>query len=395
VHKYAAGDGTEVTTGGWPELATTKAFDEKGSSPLTIATASSGATHLYVTHAGYPGDNGDYQGHVTAISLSDGSQHVFNAVCSNQTVHFVETPGTPDCSQVQAAIWARAGVVYHSTLDRIFLVTGNGTFDPTHSFWGDTVFKLNPDGTGAGGAPLDSYTPTTFQQLQNADLDLGSTAPAILPTPAQSTVVHLALQSGKDAILRLLNLDNLSGQGGPGHTGGSIGTDIPVPQGGEVVTAPAVWVNPGDGSTWAFVGNSNGVAGLKLVIDASGNPSLSAVWHITVGTSSPLVANGILYVASTDNNVRALAPTTGAQLWQGAIGGIHWESPVIANGTLYITDESGFLSAFRSTASVPAMPQVGTGILGGVLCISALRFLKRRRLPSSRPHPIQRHPRYD
>jgi len=60
---------------------------------------------------------------------------------------------------------------------------------------------------------------------------LGSTAPAILPTPANSVVRHLAVQGGKDALLRLINLDNLSGQGAPGHTDGEISQPIGVPQG--------------------------------------------------------------------------------------------------------------------------------------------------------------------
>ena len=56
------------------------------------------------------------------------------------------------------------------------------TFAPAAFGWGDTVFALNPDGTGAGGGPpVDSYTPTNYQALQNTDADLGSTAPAVLP----------------------------------------------------------------------------------------------------------------------------------------------------------------------------------------------------------------------
>jgi hypothetical protein len=51
---------------------------------------------------------------------------------------------------------------------------------------------------------------------------------------------------------RLINLANLSGQGGPGHTGGEIGSIISVPQGPGVLTQPAVWVNPSDGATWTL-----------------------------------------------------------------------------------------------------------------------------------------------
>src|SRR4051812_14870556 len=64
VHKYVAGTGAEITGGGWPELASRKPFDEKGSAALALVT-SRGASYLFVPNGGYPGDGGDYQGHVT------------------------------------------------------------------------------------------------------------------------------------------------------------------------------------------------------------------------------------------------------------------------------------------------------------------------------------------
>ena len=364
-HKYNVGDGAEVKTGGWPELTTLKGVDEKGSSALTIATAKSGVSYLYVTHGGYPGDNGDYQGHVTAINLGDGTQRVFNANCSDLTIHFVEQGATSgggqnDCAQRQTAIWARAGVVYDGDTDKIYLATGNGPFDassatgPNHD-WGDTVFALHPDGTGTGanGDPLDSYTPSNYQDLQNGDTDIGSTAPAILPVPAASTVRRLAVQAGKDANLRLLNLDNLSGQGGPRHLGGEVGTVIGVPQGGEVLTAPAVWVDS-QGTTWVFVANDNGLSALTLNVN-NGTPSLREVWRHMGQRTSPIVANGVLYDAGS-GIIEALDPTTGQQLWHDdGIGGIHWESPIVANGVLYITDNNATLSAY-ALPTTPATP---------------------------------------
>jgi outer membrane protein assembly factor BamB len=353
VHKYQVADGTEIKTGGWPELATTKPFDEKGSSALSIATAKNGTSYLYVANGGYPGDRGDYQGHITAIDLSTGSQKVFNAACSDQTVHFVETPGTPDCPSLQTAIWARAAVVYDPALDKIFMATGNGNFDPVNHDWGDSVFSLNPDGTGANGDPLDSFTPTNFQHLQDADLDLGSTAPAILPAPNTSKVQDLAVQSGKDAKLRLLDLADLSGQGGPGHTGGEVGAVIDVPQGGQVLTAPVVWVNPADNATWVFVANSSGISGLKLNIAGDGTPYLSEQWQTGNGGTSPIVANGVLFYAAS-GRIRALAPLTGQELWgDSQIGGIHWESPIVANGELFITDQSGHLTMYALPVNGP------------------------------------------
>ena len=345
VHEYRVGDGTEVIGGGWPEVATIKGFNEKGSSALAFATDKSGTTYLYMANGGYLGDRGDYQGHVTAINLVDGSQNVFNANCSDQTVHLGLAPNPPSCSAAQSAIWARAGVVYDPGTNKIYMATGNGPFDPSQHDWGDSVLALAPNGTGSNGAPLDSYTPADHHQLNDEDLDLGSTAPAILPVPPGSAVQHLAVQGGKDAMLRLLNLDNLSGQGGPGNTGGEIGTPIYVPNGGSILTAPAVWVNPADHSTWVFVADYQHVTGLKLNFDSSGNPSLQVMWQNATGATSPIVANNVLYYAAS-GNIKAVNPTDGTELWSGTIGGIHWESPVVVNGALYITDEDAHLTAF-------------------------------------------------
>ena len=185
VHKYAVGSGAEVLSGGSPEVTTLKPFDEKGSPAISIATATNGTSYLYMANGGYPGDAGDYQGHVTTINLNTGAQAIFNAACSNQSVHFVEKPGTPDCADVQSAVWARPGVVYDAANNRIFFATGNGVFSPSAFDWGDTVLALNPDGASSAGSPLDTYTPANFQHLNDADLDLGSTAPAILERPAE------------------------------------------------------------------------------------------------------------------------------------------------------------------------------------------------------------------
>ena len=346
VHKYAVGDGVEIKTGGWPELTTLKRYDEKGSSALSIATAANGTSFFYVSHAGYPGDRGNYQGHVTVINLATGSQKVFNTLCSNQAVHFVDSRVTtgPDCyPNTMAAVWARPGVVYEPYHNRILLATGNGTFLPGSFMWGDTVISINPDGSSFGGNPQDSFTPANYQNLQSTDLDLGSTAPAILPA-APGKYPHLAVQGGKDGLLRLINLDQMGGQSGVGHIGGEV-FSMQLPMGGMLLTQPAVWVNPADNTTWIFVSNANGTSGLQLVINASGNPSLVQKW-ISAGGTSPLVANGVVFIARS-GQISALKAFSGTLLWSdNRIGSIHWESPIVVNGVVYITDQSGNLTAY-------------------------------------------------
>jgi outer membrane protein assembly factor BamB len=154
-------------------------------------------------------------------------------------------------------------------------------------------------------------------------------------------------------MLRLINLDNMSGHGGPGFTGGEV-FSMSVPQGNEVLTMPAVWINPSDQSTWVFVANGNGMSGLKLAIDHNtGNPSLQTQWSGGPSGSSPIVANGVLYLAG-NGGIYAFNPVTHAQLFHdGSIGGNHWESPIVADGVLYITDESGQLTAYTPNGIVP------------------------------------------
>ena len=400
VHKYRVGDGAEITGAGWPELITLKNDVEKGSSALAVATARDGTPYLYVTSSGYQGDFGDYQGHLTTINLLDGSQKVFNALCSQQSDHFVKAPATPDCSEKQAGIWGRAGVTYDLDTDLVYLATGNGLFDPQNHHWGNSVLALKPDGSGVNGDPIDSYTPENFDHLNDDDLDLGSTSPAILPAPPGSKINHLGLQSGKDSILRLLDLDNLSGKGGPGNTGGELAEPIPAPQGGMVRTAPAVWVNPADHSTWVFVATDSedgapplGLAAFTLKLDGNGNPYLALVWKNASGGTSPLIANGVLYYAG-NKRITALDPLTGKLLWDSTslhvfqlwrdtgIHEIHWESPIVANGLLFLPDNRGNLSAYGIDA-VDIQTRVGRYLLialGGVVLGSiGFRSLRRRK----------------
>ena len=358
VHKHQVGDGTEIQAAGWPEPVTTKNFDEKGSSALSMATAHDGVTYLYVVTAGYPGDpgdQGDYQGHVTAINLSDGTQHVFNALCSDQVdVHFVEPPHSPDCGDQQAGVWSRAGVVYDPATDRIYATTGNGDFNPGQHDWGDTVFALNPNGTGVNGSPLDSYTPSDHQYLQDNDLDLGSTTLALLPVQAQSNVRHLALQGGKDHSIHLIDLDNMSGHGGPGHVGGEVSPVWQAPIEGEMHTQPAVWVNPADGATWVFITTYSGVVAYRVDY-SSGTPYLDPVWTDDGGTS-PLVANNVLFYASDDTLV-ARDAGSGHLLWYSTqTMVVHWQSPVVINGIVYLADSGGHMNAYSLLAGAPHSP---------------------------------------
>ncbi len=234
------GDGTEITSGGWPELITLKTDFEKGASGLTIASAD-GTTYLVVVTDGYIGDGGDYQGHVTSINLSTGAQTCSTRCAATSPPSSPAEPAHP----TQSGIWGRGGAMYDAATGRVYIATGNGHFNANtggHN-WGDSVLALAPDGAAPAADCRATATRRRTSSSWTTDTDLGLVSPAILPAPAGSTVAHLGMQTGKDANLRLINLDNMSGAGAPAHVGGEMQL-LNVPQGGGGMREqPAMWVN--------------------------------------------------------------------------------------------------------------------------------------------------------
>ncbi len=343
VHKYAVVSGEEDVSGGWPVLVTRKPDVEKESAALSIATWR-GTSYLYVTFAGYPdpGDAGDYQGHVVAIRLPDAHTNTFNALCSHHNTVF----GYGDCGSVRAGVWARPGVVYNEADESVYVVTSNGSFTANAggTNWGDSILRLPGDLHPRHGKPLDSYTPEEFEVLDTEDLDLGSSGLALVARPGES-LPTLGVHAGKDSIIRVVDLRNLSGQGGPGFVGGEL-QRLKLPQDGYNLATPAVRVDD-DGNSWLYFANDRGISALEMTGDADA-PRLVERWrNPDAGTnSSPVVVNGLVFVVRT-GRISALDAETGQELWFDThIGPIHWQSPIVINGAVYVTDLDGMLAAY-------------------------------------------------
>lgn len=371
VHKYNVGNGNEVTSGGWPELITLKTNVEKGAGSLTIGT-SGGITYLYVVTDGYGGDAGDYQGHLTTINLANGVQNVFNTLCSDNPTHLDSAGNNCDRPLPSdfggSGIWGRGGATFDAGTDRVYISTGNGWFDANMAgfHWGDSVLSLVPAGvqSSGGGLPDDSYTPENFFDLFNFDIDLGSVSLAILPMPSGHPVTHLGAQLGKDAQIRLINLDNMSGSGLVGTTGGELQLLL-VPQGGAGMSEqPAVWVDP-SGATWLLVANNSGVSGLKLLVNQN-PPQLNSQWSHGGTAKSAIVANDVLYYAASCGGsycMNAADPVTGNVLWTSSehLANLHWQSPILVNGAIYIADGTHLHRFDRNVATHIVTPTAGTG----------------------------------
>ena len=102
-----------------------------------------------------------------------------------------------------------------------------------------------------GAVILDSFTPTTQKYMQDKDYDLGSSSPCILPTIPESHTPHMIVQASKDFNLRLINRDNMSGQGCCGKTGGEV--DMIPFEDGFVFNHPLAWQDPMSGTVWVYV----------------------------------------------------------------------------------------------------------------------------------------------
>jgi outer membrane protein assembly factor BamB len=323
IYKLALATGREVTSGGWPATVTRLPEREKLGTALNLARG-----RVLVTTGGYIGDQPPYQGHVVALDAASGRVlGVFNALCSNQTS--LQTPDT--CEESGAAIWARSGAVVDPATRNLLVATGDGKWDGRR-FWGDSVLLLSPDARRL----LQNWTPTTQADLESGDVDLGSTAPAILPG-------RLALQSGKDGLMRLLDLRKLNGRGGAGTvTGGEVQT-LRTPDGGGLFTAPAI------SGRWVFVADGGATAGYRLV-----GRRLRKVWSNGTGGTSPVVAGGLLYVYSPDGGLHVYMPASGRLLATLPAGHGHWNSPVVSAGRVILPEgsandhtTSGVLNIYR------------------------------------------------
>ena len=268
--------------------------------------------HVIATTGGYIGDAPPYQGHVAVIDAASGKLlHVWNSLCSDRAGLLV--PST--CPESDSAIWGRAGAVVEPATGDLLVATGNGFFDGK-TYWGDSTLRLAPDASRLVG----SWTPTNEAELNKGDTDLGSTSPALLGG-------GLAVQSGKDGRLRVLDLGSLSPAGRKGGELQTVGT----PGGGGVFTAPAVW--HAAGKTRVFVGNASGIAAWTVRARR-----LHPAWTAGAASTSPVVAGGLLYAYDPDGGLRVYRASTGKLVATLPCGAGHWNSPTVADGRIALPE---------------------------------------------------------
>jgi hypothetical protein len=110
----------------------------------------------------------------------------------------------PDGSE--AGIWLSDTGPAADSEGNLYVPTGNGTFDANSGGrdYGDSVLKLD----GSSLAIRDYFTPHEQARISEADSDIGSSGPTLLPDQS-GPHRHLLLQPTKDSTIYVIDRDNM------------------------------------------------------------------------------------------------------------------------------------------------------------------------------------------
>ncbi len=115
---------------------------------------------------------------------------------------------TPD--GYNGGIWMSGAAPSADEFGNLYLSTGNGSAGANGDFnnvrnRSESVLKLTPSTTSTALAVSSFFTPSNYQALEDADLDLGSSEVMLVPN------TNLALTGCKDGNIYVLNRDNMGG----------------------------------------------------------------------------------------------------------------------------------------------------------------------------------------
>jgi hypothetical protein len=174
---------------------------------------------------------------------------------------------------------------------------------------------------------LGNWTPENYAQINRADLDL-ITSPVLMGD-------GVIAQSGKDNIIRLLDLKAIAGT--EAHLGRELQTVTG--QGTSFINnSLAKWTH--NGTTWLFIaatkwrGAGGGIAAWTYE-----DRKLTPVWKNDTPATVPVLAGGLLYAYDGNKGgLHVYNPETGEQVGELATGTGHWGTPVVIDGRIALTE---------------------------------------------------------
>ena len=192
-------------------------------------------------------------------------------------------------------IWGSAGVASDSA-GLLYAVVGNGKYDLPQggSNVCESIVRLMPDGKDLKFSrdKRDYYVPTNFQELDDADQDLGGSSAIVLPDLPGVSTPHLLVTCGKDGVIYLVNRDALGGLGGELHKQRMFGANE-ASYHANCKTTPAYFDAGAEGRFVYVAGNETGPAkeaglvALKLGASAGGQATFSTAWTLPQELNAP------------------------------------------------------------------------------------------------------------
>jgi outer membrane protein assembly factor BamB len=277
-----------------------RGVDPKGSNPTVEQQRSAlaaGNGRVYVAYGALAGDCGGFHGYVVSSRTSmDGRLNVYSAL-------------KYEPSAQEAGIWATPGPSIDAS-GKVYVAVGNGRFSDPFDY-SDSVLKLND-----ALKLRDYFAPTTWQQDNQVDADLGSQGPAL--------VGKYIYADGKSGTAYLLKKRDL------GHIGGQVDSAAVCRSfGGTAVVGTVVYVPCTDG--------------IRAVDTAGG--SIDVLWHTTTTAAigPPVVGGGVVWSVGINNGtLYALDPATGALVTSIVVGSVvHFATPTLSGGMAFVGTAAG------------------------------------------------------
>jgi hypothetical protein len=288
--------------------------------------------NVFVPFGGHIGDCSTYHGWIVGVSTSEPTR-----VSAWVT------------RALAGGVWAPGGI--SSDGRSLFFATGN-TENQSNTFtappaWqdGETIFRL-PSSLVASGQTADSFTPTNWIALDDADTDLGGTAPLVFNVPG-ATPSGLIVGLGKDGNAYLLDRANLGGITNP--------LALASVAAGSIINAAAAYTTP-QASYVVFKGTgkgcpsgqSGGLATFK--ISATSPPAVTMAWCGGPATqTSPAVSatdaqgtDAVVWIVGNDNKLYGLDGDTGKSIFAGGASADTMSTvqkfipPIVANGRVFV-----------------------------------------------------------
>ena len=233
-----------------------------------------------------------------------------------------------------AAPWGRGGVV--RAPGGVVLETSNGRYDPAAGDFSESVLKVAP----RAARIMDSFTPSNW--MDNLMHDLSGSANPVVFNFAGKTLIAV---SQKEAVLRILDANNLGGQN---HM-------TPIWQSPRLGNDQKTGTDPGRG-VWGAIASAEINGRRFLYLPLLGNPSKdSPAFPVTNGPRED--GSVIAFEVVNEGGKISAKP-----LWTSA-NMVMPDPPVVANGVVYALSTGGQAMQNGAKPGDPRMPYDVSAVL--------------------------------